>query len=485
MRDTFILSIDQSTQGTKAMLLNEEGALVCRCDKRHRQIVSPQGWVEHDPEEIYKNVLAAVSALLQKSAVKPSSILGVGISNQRETVLIWNKRTGRPVYNAIVWQCGRATEQCDRIEAYRGRVQQLSGLPLSPYFSAAKAAWILEHCPDVPRDELMIGTIDSWLLFRLTGKHLTDYSNAARTQLFDVQKLCWSEELCDLFGVKRQMLAEVCDSDAQFGESTFEGLFPQGVPICGVLGDSNGALLGQGCFAPGTTKCTFGTGSSVMMNAGEKFPGVHGAVATSLAWKLAGLVNYVLEGNINYTGAIITWLCEDVGLISSPKECAALAGQANPDDGTVLVPAFSGLGAPYWNNAARACFYGMSRTTGKAELVRAAERAIAFQIDAVAKALAQASARPLLDLRADGGPTRDGYLMQFQSDLLNVPLLVSETEELSGFGAGFAAGHALGLFDMRKMVENLKRTRFTPNMGAQVRAALLDNWQKAVHATVV
>ena len=347
MSEKYILSIDQSTQGTKAMLFSSAGELVCRCDRRHRQIVSDQGWVEHDPMEIYKNTLAAVEELLQKSGAAPAAVVGAGISNQRETVLVWNKKTGLPIYNAIVWQCGRATAQCERVAPQRQRIQQITGLPLSPYWSAAKVSWILDTLPGTRQDEALVcGTMDSWLLFRLTGRHLTDHSNAARTQLFDIQKLCWSEEACGMFGVPLRMLPQVCDSDAAFGESDFEGIFPRPIPIRGVLGDSNGALLGQGCFAEGQTKCTFGTGSSVMMNVGPRFPGVHEGIATSLAWKIGGSLDYVMEGNINYTGAIITWLCEDVRLIGSPKECAALARQANPEDGTYLVPAFSGLGAP-------------------------------------------------------------------------------------------------------------------------------------------
>jgi Glycerol kinase len=482
MNRALILAIDQSTQGTKAMLLDETGVLLCRSDKKHRQLVSPQGWVEHDPEEIYQNTIGAVREVLQKSGVDPCRVVGAGISNQRETVLIWDKKNGHPIYNAIVWQCGRAATQCARLKEKAKLVQKLSGLPLSPYFSAAKAAWILERCKRTKEADLACGTIDSWLIWKLTGAHRTDYSNAARTQLFDVQRLCWSDELCEMFGVDKAMLPEVCDSDACFGKSDFSGTFLRPIPICGVLGDSNGALFGQGCFASGATKCTFGTGSSVMMNVGSQFPGVHEGIATSLAWKLGGQVNYVLEGNINYTGAIITWLCEDIGLITSPKECSALAAVANPDDGTYLVPAFSGLGAPYWNSGARACFWGMSRTTGKAELVKAAEQAIAFQIDAVVKSLEQASGRKLTDLRADGGPTRDGYLMQFQCNLLNVPLLASATEELSGAGAGFVAGQSLGLFNAAEAASQLGQKRFVPAMDAARRQELLCGWEQAVNA---
>ncbi len=485
MRERYLLSIDQSTQGTKAMLFSGAGGLLCRCDRKHRQIVSEQGWVEHDPMEIYQNTLAVVGELLQKSGVDPVSVAGAGLSNQRETVLVWDKKTGLPAYNAVVWQCGRATEQCRRIAGQGRRIQQITGLPLSPYFSAAKVGWLLDHLAGSRRNpDLVCGTIDSWLLFKLTGRHLTDYSNAARTQLFDIQQLCWSEEACGLFDIPLRMLPRVCDSDAAFGESDFGGLFPRPIPIRGVLGDSNGALLGQGCFAAGQTKCTFGTGSSVMMNVGPRFPGVHEGIATSLAWKIGGGLDYVMEGNINYTGAIITWLCEDVQLIASPKECAALAQRANPDDGTYLVPAFSGLGAPYWDSGARAGFYGMSRTTGKAELVRAAEQAIAYQIHDVAAALAQASGRRLSALCADGGPTRDGYLMQFQSDLLQAPVLASGMEELSGAGAAFTAGQALGMFTVEEAAARLQKRAYRPGMDAQRREALLAGWRRAVRSVL-
>lgn len=483
--EKYILSIDQSTQGTKAMLFDRQGDLLFRCDRKHRQIITEEGWVEHDPIEIFENTLLVVKDLIAKSGVDPAQVVGAGISNQRETVVAWDRKTGQPKYNAIVWQCGRATAQCERVTDHAAEIQQITGLPLSPYFSAAKASWLLDHLEGARQDpDFAIGTIDSWLLFRLTGRHLTDYSNAARTQLFDIHQLCWSRPVCELFAIPQRMLAQIVDSDAVFGSSDFGGVFPHPIPIRAVLGDSNGALLGQGCFAPGQTKATFGTGSSVMMNAGPRFPGVSSAVATSLAWKLNGKLNYVLEGNINYTGAIITWLCEDIKLIESPKECSQLAFAAREDDHTYLVPAFSGLGAPYWNSHARASFYGMSRTTGKAELVRAAEQAIAYQICDVAQSLKAASGFELSTLCADGGPTRDAYLMQFQSDLLNAPVTVSGMEELSGAGAAFAAGQALGLFTVEQAAGRLQRRIYQPQMPPEKRQALLQGWEKAVQSVL-
>ena len=484
MNDELILAIDQSTQGTKAMIFDSGGSLLGRADMPHSQIITKDGYVEHDPEEIYKNTISVVRKLISENDIEKDRIACIGISNQRETVAIWDKVSGKPVYNAIVWQCGRAVEQCDRISDKAERVQQITGLPLSPYFSAAKAAWILEQPNIKAVKSLAIGTMDSWLLWKLCGVHKTDYSNAARTQLFDIKKLCWSEEVCGLFGISKNQLPEVCASDDVFGYSDFEGIFEKPLPICGVLGDSNGALLAQGCFSKGETKGTFGTGSSIMMNAGKSFPGTDRDVATSLAWKLNGTVEYVLEGNINYTGAIISWLCNDVKLISSAGESGELAKIADKEDTTYLVPAFTGLGAPYWNSNARASFTGMSRTTGKAELAKAGLEAIAYQIYDVAQALERVSGHKITALRADGGPTKNDYLMQFQADILKAPVMASSLEELSGAGAAFAAGKAAGILDMETAVNNIGRKAYEPMMTEEKRRKLLRGWKKAIEAVL-
>ncbi len=477
----YILSIDQSTQGTKALLLNEEGRLMARKDLPHQQKINAKGWVSHDPMEIYRNTLAVARQVISESGVEKESVAAVGISNQRETSLVWDRNTGLPTADAVVWQCARAAGICERgeIKAQAEAVRRKTGMRLSPYFPAAKIAWFLENTPDLAGKALCAGTIDSWLIYKLAGNFKTDYSNASRTQLFNIHTLAWDEEICSLFGVPTDILPEVCMSDSNFGETDLEGFLPRPVPIHGVLGDSHGALFGQGCVKPGMGKATYGTGSSVMMNIGGKPVLSESGVVTSLAWGMGGKVDYVLEGNINYTGAVTTWIVKDVRLLDSPKEAGQIAAQADPEDGTYLVPAFTGLGAPYWKSDARAMFCGMSRTTGRAELVKAAEECIAYQIADVVEAMNATAPTALTELRADGGPTRDKYLMQFQSDILRLPISIPENEELSGIGAGYCAGIAAGLYP-ENIAEQLGRNRYTPKKEQDWVDRHFGGWKQAV-----
>ncbi|MBQ8072977.1 MAG: glycerol kinase GlpK [Clostridia bacterium] len=499
----YLLSIDQSTQGTKALILDPAGAILARADLPHRQIVNDQGWVEHDPEEIWRNTLQVIRLAAEKAGIAKEDIAVLGISNQRETSVCWDRATGKPVCNAIVWQCARAAALCAEIESSGAEalaaagvpdaaalgvsevVRRRTGIPLSPYFPAAKLAWIFRQVPGVrekaARGEICVGTIDSWLVYKLTGgrRHQTDYSNASRTQLFNLSTLSWDPALLALFGLDPSCMPAVTDSDGDFGATDFDGWLPAPIPIRGVLGDSHGALLGQGCLRPGMTKATYGTGSSIMMNASAAPVFSDAGVVTSLAWKLRGQVNYVLEGNINYTGAVITWLRDDMKLISGPGETEALARAATPGDTTYLVPAFSGLGAPYWDSAAKAILCGMTRTTGKNEIVRAALDCIAYQITDIVKAMERSAGTPLAELRVDGGPTRNAYLMQFQSDLLSLPVRVPAAEELSALGAAYAAGLATGLFD-DSIFTRLSRTDYQPAMSSARRDALLEGWHAAV-----
>lgn len=485
--DKYILAVDQSTQGTKGLLFDGSGELIARCDRPHRQIVDERGWVEHDPEEIYANTLAVVRGVVEKAGIAKEQILAFGISNQRETALAWDRASGKPVYNAVVWQCARGAEICRRLDTgdFAQRVKQATGLRLSPYFSAAKLAWILENVGGARQKagegSLCMGTVDSWLIFRLTGgrSFQTDYSNASRTQLFNIASLQWDPEMCGAFGIPERCLARVRDSDGVFGETDFEGFLPKPVPICGVLGDSNGALFGQGCLRPGMMKATYGTGSSVMMNIGSR-PVFSKDVVTSLAWGMGGRVDYVLEGNVNYTGAVISWLKNDLQLIQSSAEAQTLAEQANPDDRTYLVPAFTGLGAPYWDSGASAVLTGMTRTTRKAEIVRAAENCIAYQIADIVECMRRQSGIPVAELRADGGPARDGYLMQFQSDIIGLPVRVPGLQELSGMGAAFAAGISAGLYDRGKIFNRIRYAEYGSRMPAAERETLLSGWKQAV-----
>lgn len=485
----YIISIDQSTQGTKALLFDENGQIVRHTDCAHRQIINEKGWVSHDPEEIYQNVLKVTQELLD--GIDKSCVAGVGISNQRETTLAWNRISGKPYGQAVVWQCARASQICEResIKLLAEKIRQKTGMNLSPYFPAAKLAWLLENeegaMQAAQKHEICHGTIDSWLVYKLTGKkeYRTDYSNASRTQLFNIFELKWDKELCYLFGIDPTNLAEVTDSDACFGETDFEGLLPKKVPIHSVMGDSHGALLGQGCLQPGSIKATYGTGSSIMMNIGEKpIISTHGVV-TSLAWKIGGSVKYVLEGNLNYTGAVITWLKDDLELICSASETEDLARRAIKEDKLYLVPAFSGLGAPYWDSDARATIVGMSRTTRKAELVRAALECIAYQITDVVKAMSEDSKICIGQLCVDGGPTRNAYLMQFQSDLLTADVMVPDAEELSAIGPAYAAGLRLGLWD-ETIFTKLKRTAYKPSMEDKKRTQKYAGWKEAVKSVI-
>ena len=369
----YILGIDQSTQGTKALLFDEYGALAARSDLPHRQIVNDLGWVEHDPEEIYRNVIQSIKNVVEKAGIDKESIHALGISNQRETSLAWDPE-GNCICNAIVWQCARAKELCENLSIHSESIRTATGLPLSPYFPAGKLAWILENVPGAAKKardgRLRMGTMDTYLVYRLThGRNFrTDFSNASRTQLFNIHDLCWDRQICQLFGIPAGVLARVTDSNGFFGTTDLEGYLKKEIPIHAVLGDSHGALFGHGCFSPGMVKSTYGTGSSVMMNIGSKSVISKHGLATSVAWGMDGEIRYVLEGNINYTGAVISWLKDDVGLISSAPETQALAEQANPRDRTYLVPAFTGLGAPYWDSQAQGICTGSPEPPGKGKL---------------------------------------------------------------------------------------------------------------------
>ena len=487
MSEQYMISIDQSTQGTKALLFDSTGNLIRRVDQAHRQIIDEKGWVSHDPMEIYQNIIAVTARLLEETQIDRDKVAGVGISNQRETSLAWNRITGEPVGLAVVWQCARAADLCDQVAAagHGEKIRRKTGMNLSPYFPASKIAWILRNVEGARElsdaGTLCHGTIDSWVIYKLTGKasYKTDFSNASRTQLFNIFDLKWDEEICEIFGINPNNLPEVCDSNSNFGETDFDGLLPNPVPIHGVLGDSHGALFGQGCLQPGMMKSTYGTGSSIMMNIGENpVLSTHGVV-TSLAWSMDGKVNYVLEGNLNYTGAVITWLKDDLKMIDSPQETQALAEQAASDDPLYLVPAFSGLGAPYWDSRATAMLTGMTRTTGRAEIVRAGLECIAYQIQDVIGAMSEDSGVKVHELRVDGGPTRNAYLMQFQSDIAGIDVQVPDSDELSGMGAAYAAGLALGVWD-ETIFEKLGRKKYTPNMQEKLRNKKYEGWKRAV-----
>lgn len=487
MSEMYVLSVDQSTQGTKAMLFDARGKLKARADCPHRQIVDGNGWVEHDPEEILENTLQVCREVVKKGAIDKAQIAAMGISNQRETVAVWDRVTGKPLHNAIVWQCARAKELCRKLSANGDMVKRKTGLPLSPYFSAAKLAWMLQTVPAVAeareRGTLCCGTMDCWLVFRLTREraHKTDYSNASRTQLLNIRELTWDRELCTLFGVPMESLPEICMSDALYGHTDLGGFLDVPIPICGVLGDSHAALLGQNCRTPGEVKATYGTGSSVMMQTGQRLCESDNGLVTSLAWGLNGKVVYVLEGNLNYTGAVVSWMKDQVHFIEKEAETELLANDANPEDKCYFVPAFTGLGAPYWDSAATGMFTGITRTTGRAELVRAGVESIGYQITDLLRLMEECTGIPIAQLRVDGGPTANRYLMQFQSDIAGISLRVPDLQELSGFGAAIAAGLHVGIYTAETLESGISHTCYQPQKDAIWRTGHYNGWQQAVH----
>lgn len=434
----YVIAIDQSTQGTKAILFDERLNIVKKSYLAHRQIVNNQGWVSHDMEEVYQNLLSLVKELLCDG-----EIIGVGISNQRETTVCWDE-TGKPLANAVVWQCARAESLCKQKENHGEEVKNISGLKLSPYFPASKMEWLIKNKITNPA-EAYFGTVDSFLIYRLTGEYKTDYSNASRTQLFDIHSLKWSERLKEIFGLKNVNLPEICASDRVFGYTDFDGILNKKIPVCGVLGDSHAALYAQSCVNVGDVKATYGTGSSVMMNTGDKCVDSKCGLATSLAWKIRGKVNYVLEGNINYTGASISWLVDTAKLISSPSETEELCKAAIKDDSLYFIPAFTGLGAPYWNSDCRGGLLGINRTTGKSEITRAVVESIAYQIADIVFAMERDISLTVPSLRVDGGPTKNKYLMQFQSDILQKKVQPSSIEEMSAYGVAKLCAESLGV----------------------------------------
>lgn len=444
-----VIAIDQSTSATKALLFSEEGALLNRSSVDHRQYYPQAGWVEHDAEEIYQNTLKAIQLLLAGETREACSY-SLAITNQRETVVVWNKQTGKPVYHAVVWQCIRGAEICQELKdkGYSKLVQQKSGLLIDPYFAASGAKWILDHVPGARRDaeegRLLMGTIDSWLIWKLTeGQvHATDYTNASRTLLFNIHTLDWDDELLNLFTIPRSMMPRVKPCDAVYGETTLQGMFDTPALIAGVLGDSHGALAGQMCFEAGLGKATYGTGSSVMVNIGEKAADAPQGLVTSVGFAALGKVFYAFEGNIHCTGATIKWMVDELKLIQSPGEIEKYATSVADNGGVYFVPAFAGLGAPWWNAQVKAAVFGLTLGTGKGHVCRAALESIAYQITDLTRAMTKQAGIDLKELRVDGGPTRNKFLMQFQADLLRVPIVRSEVEDASAFGAVLMNGFA-------------------------------------------
>ena len=486
----YIIAIDQSTSATKAILFDEGCKLLGRVNVEHKQYYPQAGWVEHDAEEIYQNAVEAIRCLMAQGLTETDASFSLAITNQRETAVVWNVKTGKPIAHAVVWQCQRGAEICRQLKeaGHEKTFLKKSGLLIDPYFSASGVKWILDHVEGAreaaERGELRMGTIDAWLIWKLTeGQvHATDYTNASRTLLFNIHTLDWDDELLSLFTIPRSMLPEAKPCDAVFGRTTIEGLFPAGIEIAGVLGDSHGALAGQMCFEAGMGKATYGTGSSVMVNIGEEAVAAPEGLVTSVGFAAKGKVFYAFEGNIHCTGATLRWLTDQLQLIGSPAETEALSTSIESTNGVYLVPAFAGLGAPWWNSKATAIIAGMTLSTTKAHVVRAALEAIPYQIKDLVDLMTGQAGVKLKELRVDGGPTKNRFLMQFQADMLNATINRADIEEASALGAVVMNGLARGTWATLEEVAALRTSdnRITPSMSDEKRAALYGGWIEAV-----
>lgn len=485
----YIIAIDQSTSATKAVLFDEQCQLISRKNVAHKQYYPKPGWVEHDPEEIYANTIEAIRLLMAENKKQDASY-SLAITNQRETVVVWNKITGKPVYNAVVWQCQRGTDICNDLKqrGYTELIQEKSGLLIDPYFAASGAKWILDNVggarESANKNELLMGTIDSWLIWKLTGGkvHATDYTNASRTLLFNIHTLDWDDDLLNLFTIPRSMMAKPQPCDSIFGETTIEGLFETPITIAGVLGDSHGALVGQMCFEAGMGKATYGTGSSVMVNIGEKAVKAPQGLVTSVGFAAQDRVFYAFEGNIHCTGATIKWMTEKLQLISSPSVIEEYALSVPDNGGVYLVPAFAGLGAPWWNSQAKAMICGMTLGTERGHICRAALEAIAYQIKDLIDLMTNHAGITLKELRVDGGPTKNNLLMHFQADMLNACINRSDIEEASAMGAVIMNGLARKVWKDMNEVAALRTTdnRILPDMTEDKRNKLYRGWTEAV-----
>ncbi len=479
-----ILAIDQGTTGSTAIVFDENARPRGRGYREIAQHYPRPGLVEHDPRELLDSALAAARQALREAAIEGRQLRAIGITNQRETVVAWDARSGEPLAPAIVWQDRRTADRCQQLreQGYEPLLRERTGLLLDPYFSATKIEWLLRNHPAVTDagPHARFGTVDSWLCFRLCGRHATDASNASRTLLFDVSALVFDEDLCELFEVPRSALPEVLPSATIFGETE---VFGGRVPVAGIAGDQQAALFGQACLEPGELKNTYGTGSFVLENVGERLPAPAHGLVTTIAWLLDDRPTYALEASIFVTGAAVQWLRDGLGLIADAAETEALAASLPDNEGVYFVPALTGLGSPHWDPHARGTIVGLTRGSGRAHLARAALEAIAYQsADAIATMRARTGLEPQL-LRADGGATVNRFLMQFQADLLGIPVAVPEVNETTALGAALLAGVGAGVWSIEDVRARWReRVRFEPRMGEAEREHLLDGWRRALRA---
>lgn len=484
----YVIALDQGTTSSRCILFDREQNIVGVAQREFTQIYPKPGWVEQDPMEIWSSQSSVLTEVLAQTGIAPTEVAAIGITNQRETTIVWDKATGRPICNAIVWQCRRTASLCEELKsdgAFSDYIKEHTGLLIDAYFSATKLKWILDHVEGAREraraGELLFGTVDSWLVWKLTGgkAHVTDYTNASRTMLFDIQNLCWDEEICRRLDIPMEMLPQVCSSSQVYGFANLQGVE---VPIAGIAGDQQAALFGQGCFQPGEAKNTYGTGCFLLMNTGEQLCRSENGLLTTIAIGLNGRVQYALEGSVFVGGAVIQWVRDELRFISESRDAEYYASKVPDTGGVYLVPAFTGLGAPYWDMYARGALVGLTRGTNRDHIIRAAQESIAYQSWDLVDAMEKDTGIPLSALNADGGASRDKFLMQFQADILNKPVRRPVIRETTALGAALLAGLATGVWSSQEEVKSRMKTDslYEPAMDEAKRQKLLRGWHKAV-----
>ncbi|EJS64459.1 MULTISPECIES: glycerol kinase GlpK [Bacillus] len=489
----YILSLDQGTTSSRAILFNKKGEIVHSAQKEFTQHFPKPGWVEHNAQEIWGSILAVIATCLSEADVKPEQIAGIGITNQRETAVVWDKTTGKPIYNAIVWQSRQTVEICDELKekGYSEMVREKTGLLIDAYFSGTKVKWILDNVEGArekaENGDLLFGTIDTWLVWKLSGgkAHVTDYSNASRTLMFNIHDLQWDDELLDMLTVPKSMLPEVRPSSEIYGETIDYHFFGQNIPIAGVAGDQQAALFGQACFGEGMAKNTYGTGCFMLMNTGEKAVASEHGLLTTIAWGIDGKVNYALEGSIFVAGSAIQWLRDGMRMFKDASESEVYASRVASTEGVYVVPAFVGLGTPYWDSEVRGAMFGVTRGTTKEHFIRATLESLAYQTKDVLCAMEADSGIELKTLRVDGGAVKNNFLMKFQSDILAVPVERPVINETTALGAAYLAGLAVGYWKNQDEIKEQWHMdkRFEPTMEAETSEELYAGWKKAIEAT--
>jgi glycerol kinase len=485
----FILALDQGTTSSRAMLVSRDGQIKAIAQKPFRQIFPSPGWVEHDPKEIWTSQASVAAEVLADAGISAKQVAAIGITNQRETTIIWDRKTGKPIMNAIVWQDRRTTELCQKMknEGLEPLIQQKTGLLLDPYFSASKIRWILDQVPGAmeraKRKELAFGTVDSWLVWKLTGGacHVTDVTNASRTMLFNIHTEEWDEELLSLWKIPREILPKVCSSSEVYAE-TASSFTQAPIPISGIAGDQQAALFGQACFNSGMVKTTYGTGCFMLMNTGDKPVLSKNKLLTTIAYKTHGKTRYALEGSVFIGGAVVQWLRDSLGIIKTSAEVEKLAGSVPDNNGVYFVPAFTGLGAPYWDPYARGVVLGLTRGSSSAHIARAALEGIAYQVTDVLQAMEMDAGIKIEQMRVDGGAVANNLLMQFQADVLGVPTVRPQMTESTALGAAFLAGLAVNFWKNEQEIASYWKSErdFLPQMGTEKVQKLRTRWKKAV-----